>query len=139
MQKERWTYLVSVIDLCSRKMIGYAYGTAMTAELAVKAVENACLNVRDTKGILLHSDLGSQYTSKVFEDCLSRKGIQYSFSRKGNPYDSACIVSFHSVLKKEEIYLHTYQDTKEERRAIFDIVNIPLHFFFTKLLRCLSQ
>ncbi len=49
-QKERWTYLVSVIDLCSRKMIGYAYGTAMTAELAVKAVENACLNVRDTKG-----------------------------------------------------------------------------------------
>ena len=121
-QKEGWTYLASVMDLCSRKIIGYAYGTSMTAELAVKAVENACLNVRDTKGIILHSDLGSQYTSKTFEDCLSRKEILHSFSRKGNPYDNACIESFHSVLKKEEIYLHTYQDSKEARRAIFEYI-----------------
>ena len=121
-QKEGWTYLASVMDLCSRKIIGYAYGTAMTAELAVKAEENACLNVRDTKGILLHSDLGSQYTRQVFEDCLSSKGIRHSYSRKGNPYDNACIESFHSVLKKEEIYLHTYQDTKEARRAIFEYI-----------------
>ena len=121
-QKEGWTYLASVMDLCSRKIIGYAYGTSMTAELAVKAVENACLNVRDTKGIILHSDPGSQYTSKAFEDCLSRKEILYSFSRKGNPYDNACIESFHSVLKKEEIYLHTYQDSKEARIAIFEYI-----------------
>ena len=57
--KEGWTYLASVMDLCSRKIIGYAYGTSMTAELAVEAVKNACLNVRDTQGIILHSDLGS--------------------------------------------------------------------------------
>ena len=56
-QKEGWTYLASVMDLCSRKIIGYAYGTSMTAELAVEAVKNACLNVRETKGIILHSDL----------------------------------------------------------------------------------
>ena len=110
------------MDLCSRKIIGYAYGTSMTAELAVKAVENACLNVRDTKGIILHSDLGSQYTSKTSEDCLSGKEILHSFSRKGNPYDNACMESFHSVLKKEEIYLHTYQDSKEARRAIFEYI-----------------
>ena len=121
-QKEGWTYLASVMDLCSRKIIGYAYGTSMTAELAVKAVENACLNVRDTKGIILHSDLGSQYTSRAFEDCLARKEILHSFSRKGNPYDNACMESFHSVLKKEEIYLHTYQDSKEARRAIFEYI-----------------
>ena len=94
----------------------------MTAELAVKAVENACLNVRDTGGIILHSDLGSQYTSQAFEDCLSSKGILHAFSRKGNPYDNACIESFHSVLKKEEIYLHTYQDLNEARRAIFKYI-----------------
>ncbi|WP_244325021.1 DDE-type integrase/transposase/recombinase [Sporofaciens musculi] len=82
--------MASVMDLCSRKIIGYAYGTSMTAELAVKAVENACLNVRDTEGIILHSDLGSQYTSQAFEDCLGSKGI-LSFSRKGNPYDNACM------------------------------------------------
>ncbi len=77
---------------------------------------------RDKKGIILHSGLRSQYTGLVFEDYLSRKGIQHSFSRKGNPYDNACIESFHSVLKKEEIYLHTYQDTKEARRAIFEYI-----------------
>lgn len=49
------------MDLCSRKIIGYAYGTFMTAELAVKALENACLNIRNTEGIILHIDLGRQY------------------------------------------------------------------------------
>ena len=121
-QKEGWTYLASVMDLCSRKIIGYAYGTSMTAELAVEAVKNACLNARETKGILLHSDLGSQYTSQSFEKFLNSRGILHSFSRKGNPYDNACIESFHSVLKKEEIYLHTYQDSKEARRAIFEYI-----------------
>ena len=121
-RKKDGTYLASVMDLCSRKIIGYVYGASMTAELAVKAVENACLNVRDTGGIILHSDLGSQYTSQAFEDCLSSKGILHAFSRKGNPYDNACIESFHSVLKKEEIYLHTYQDLNEARRAIFKYI-----------------
>lgn len=121
-QKEGWTYLASVMDLCSRKIIGYAYGTSMTAELAVEAVKNACLNATDTQGIILHSDLGSQYTSMTFEKYLSGKGILHSFSRKGNPYDNACIESFHSVLKKEETYLHTYQDFKEARMAIFEYI-----------------
>lgn len=120
--KEGWTYLASVINLCSRKIIGYAYGTTMTAELAVQAVKNACLNVKDTKGIILHSDLGSQYTSQMFEDYLSNRGLVHSFSRKGNPYDNACIESLHSVLKKEEVYLHTYQDFREARRAIFEYI-----------------
>ena len=121
-QKEGWTYLASVMDLCSRKIIGYAYGTSMTAELAVEAVKNACLNVRETRGIILHSDLGSQYTSQSFEKFLNSREIRHSFSRKGNPYDNACIESFHSVLKKEEIYLHTYQDSQEARRAIFEYI-----------------
>ena len=58
-RKDGWTYLASVMDLCRRKIIEYAYGTSMTAELAVKVVENACLNVRGIKGTLLRSDLGS--------------------------------------------------------------------------------
>ena len=120
--KEGWTYLASVMDLCSRKIIGYAYGTAMTAELALEAVKNACLNVKSTEGIILHSDLGSQYTSQLFEDYLSGAKIRHSFSRKGNPYDNACIESFHSVLKKEEVYLHSYQDSKEARKAIFEYI-----------------
>ena len=108
--KEGWTYLASVMDLHTRKIIGYAYGTEMTAELAKKAVENACLNVPNTEGIILHSDLGTQYTSQLFENYIDEKNMIHSFSRKGNPYDNACIESFHSVLKKEEIYRHTYKD-----------------------------
>lgn len=108
--------------LCSPKIIGYAYGTSRTAELAVKALKNACRNVRDTKGSILHSDLGSQYTSQMFENHLTRKGILHSFSRKENPYDNACMESFHCVLKKEEIYLHIYQEEAETRRAIFEYI-----------------
>ena len=122
MQKEGRTYLASVMVLCSRKNIGYAYGTSMTAELAVRAVKNACLNVRETGGIILHSDLGRQYTGQIFEKYLVSKGILHSYSRKGNPYGNTCIASFHPVLKKEEIYLHTYQDSAEARRAIFEYI-----------------
>ena len=73
-QKEGWTYLASVMDLCSRKTIGYAYGASMTAGLAVKAVGNACLNARDAKGGTLHSGLGSQYTSQALGIVCAEKG-----------------------------------------------------------------
>lgn len=119
---EGWTYLASVMDLYNRKIIGYAYGKTMTTELALKAVENACMNVNDTKGIILHSDLGSQYTSQLFEKYMLQKEMLHSFSRKGNPYDNACIESFHSVLKKEEIYLNTYQNFEDAQRAIFKYI-----------------
>ena len=66
-KKDGWTYIASVIDLHSKKIIGYAYDTFMTTELAIKSVKNACLNVKNTKGILLHRDLGTQYTSHAFE------------------------------------------------------------------------
>ncbi len=120
--KEGWTYLASVMDLYDRKIIGYAYGKNMTAELALDAVKNASLNVSDTNGIILHSDLGSQYTSDLFENYMKSNGFIHSFSRKGNPYDNACIESFHSVMKKEEIYLHIYKDFEECRKALFEYI-----------------
>ena len=110
------------MDLYNRKIIGYSYGKKPTAELAKKAVENSCLNVEDTTGIILHSDLGSQYTSAVFEDMLIEKNMKHSFSRKRNPYDNACMESFHSVLKKEEVYLNTYHTFEEAKTAIFEYI-----------------
>ena len=67
---EGWTYLASVMDLYDRKIIGWAYGKNITAELATQAVKNACLNIPNTTGIVLHSDLGSRYTSEEFEKYL---------------------------------------------------------------------
>ena len=83
------------MDLYIKKIIGYTYGTSMTTELAVKAVENACINVKNTKGIVLHSNLGTKHINHTLQDYLSSKGIIHYFSRKGNPYDNACIESFH--------------------------------------------
>ena len=113
---EGWTYLASVMDLYDRKIIGWSYGKNITAELATQAVKNACLNIPDTEVIILHSDLGSQYTSDEFENYL-----HHSFSRKGNPYDNACIESFHSVLKKEEVYTTTYQTFEGQKQHSLNI------------------
>lgn len=120
--KDGWTYLASVMDFHSKKIIGYAYSKTMTAELAVKALESACLNVKDTTGIIIHSDLGTQYTSKLFEEYLLNKHMIHSYSRKGNPYDNACIESFHSIIKKEEIHHHKYFDFKMACKAIFEYI-----------------
>jgi transposase len=117
-----WTYLAAVMDLYDRKIIGWAYGRNITAGLATQAVKNACLNIPDTRGIILHSDLGSQYTSDEFESYLTAKGMKHSFSRKGNPYDNACIESFHSVLKKEEVYTTTYHTFEEAQTALFEYI-----------------
>ena len=118
-KNEGWTYLASVMDLYDRKIIGWAYGRNITAELAVNAVRNACLNIPDTRGIILHSDLGSQYTSEEFEACLKKLGIRHSFSRKGNPYDNACIESFHSVLKRKKyIQQHTIRLRRQKQHFL---------------------
>ena len=121
-QKDGWTYLASVMDLYNRKIIGWAYDINMSAELAIKAVKNACLNVSNPEGIVLQSDLGTQYTSDIFERFLVSKKICHSYSRKGCPYDNACIESFHSLIKKEEIYRHVYKDSKEAYDSIFEYI-----------------
>ena len=72
----------------------------MDAQLAVKALRNAALNVKHTEGIIIYSDLGSEYTHNLFESALAELKIRHSYNRKGCPYDIACIESFQSVLKK---------------------------------------
>ena len=74
------------MDLHSKKILGYAYDRSMTAELAIKAIKNVCLNVKDTEEILWYSDLGIQYTSHAFEIYLKERGILHSFSQKETPY-----------------------------------------------------
>ena len=84
-----------------------------------KALKNASLNVKKTKGIILQTDLGSQYTSNIFEEYLAELKIRHSYSRKGCPYDNSSIESFHSILKKEEVNLKKYKDFKDAYNATF--------------------
>ena len=92
------------------------------AEQAKKALENASLNVKKTKGIILQTDLGSQYTSNIFEEYLAKLKNRHSYSRKGCPYDNSCIESFHLILKKEEVNLKKYKDFKDAYNAIFEYI-----------------
>ncbi|GIN63999.1 hypothetical protein J27TS8_39920 [Robertmurraya siralis] len=70
----------------------------------------------------MHTDLGSQYTSEDFEVALKEAKIQQSFSRKGCPYDNACVESFHATLKKEEVYQTSYIDFETARLALFNYI-----------------
>lgn len=97
----KWTYLAIVLELYSLKVIGYSYKKQMTAELAVEALNNAILTQGTDKGLIVHTDLGSQYISNEFENKLNSFCIEHSYSKKGYPYDNASMESFNSILKKE--------------------------------------
>lgn len=101
--KDGWCYLASVMDLYSRKIIGYAMSKSIDTTLALQAVKNAVRLQKPIKPLILHSDLGCQYTSSAFKEYIeSIKIITHSFSAKGCPYDNACIESFHASLKKRQ-------------------------------------
>lgn len=117
-----WTYLASVLDLCTRKIIGWSYGKRATAELAVSALELALGNQGYPQGVIVHSDMGSQYTSELYCACIRQNNLIPSFSKKGCPYDNAMIESFHGILKREEVNLRHYKDAKTAKLALFDFI-----------------
>ncbi|WP_294174656.1 IS3 family transposase [uncultured Clostridium sp.] len=122
--KDSWCYLASVLDLHSKKIIGYAFGKRMTNDLVIKALKNAYYkqNPDKNKPLIFHTDLGSQYTSNDLKELCKEFNIIQSFSKKGCPYDNACIESFHSSIKKEEIYRNTYRTFEEANIAIFKYI-----------------
>lgn len=121
--KDGWCYLASVMDLYSKKIIGHAISKSIDTPLALQAVKNAIKLQKPTKPLILHSDLGCQYTSYAFKEYItSTKIITHSFSAKGCPYDNACIESFHASLKKEEVHLVKYFDFDAARLAIFEYI-----------------
>jgi|GraSoiStandDraft_59_1057299.scaffolds.fasta_scaffold163801_2 putative transposase len=120
--RDGWCYLASVLDLHTKKIIGYSFSTSMTTELVLNALANAIDVQQPAEGLILHTDLGSQYTSDDFEQALKDAKIEQSFSRKGCPYDNACIESFHATLKKEEVYQAVYPDFQAARLALFHYI-----------------
>ncbi|MGM0112136.1 hypothetical protein IGI52_002466 [Enterococcus sp. DIV0187] len=120
--KDGWTYLASVIDLYSKKIIGYTYAKEMTTEIVMSALESAIQEQQPTDGLIIQTDLGSQYTSTDFEKALRENKMTHSYSRKGTPYDNSCIESFHAALKKEEVYQTTYHSFEEARLELFQYI-----------------
>lgn len=117
-----WTYLATVEDLYSRAIIGYSYGKTIDADLVIEAIRNAQMKGKFKEGAIFHSDLGSQYTSNKVENYLKKLKLRHSYSKKGYPYDNACMESFNAILKKEEVNLHVYNTFTEAKESIFEFI-----------------
>jgi putative transposase len=117
--QEGWLYLATVLDLASRRCIGWAMRETLDAELAVSALEMAITRRRPEPGLIHHSDRGVQYACADYRAMLTRHEMLASMSRKGNCWDNAVAESFFSTLELELIDRHRWKTRDEARRAIF--------------------
>lgn len=122
--EEGWLYLAAVLDLYSRKVIGWNLGKRLNTELVEKSLENALLYRKVEKGIIFHSDQGIQYASESFRKMLRDNGFVQSMSRKGNCWDNAVTESFFHTLKTELIHRTKYKTREEARISIFEYIEI---------------
>lgn len=122
--ENRWVYLATVMDLFSRKIVGWALDTSMTVDLIEKALQMALDRRGRPSGVILHSDRGVQYRSQGYVDLVEQKGLTASMSRKGNCWDNAPMESFFSRLKVELIYAKNYQTMDEAKAGIFEYIEI---------------
>ena len=111
--RTEFIYLAVVLDAFSRRVIGWALGRTLEAELAVTALRMACMERQPAPGLVHHSDRGVQYASHDYTGLLKQHGTIISMSRKGNPYDNAACESFMKTLKYEEVYRNEYRDFSE--------------------------
>ncbi len=119
-----WLYLVVIIDLYSRKVVGWSMSLTMTTDVFLTALKMALSCRSDVKDLVHHSDRGSQYCSHDFRSALHRNQIQCSMSRKGNCWDNAVAESFFATLKKELVYQCDYEEQAEARASIFEYIEV---------------
>ncbi len=122
--QEGWLYLAVVIDLCSRKVVGWSMGSRMNARLVCDALQMALWRRRPTAGLIHHSDRGSQYASKAFRKLLKAHGVKGSMSRKGDCWDNAVVESFFGSLKQERVQWRNYQTRYEAQQDILEYITL---------------
>jgi putative transposase len=116
--RTEFVYLAVVLDAFSRRVIGWALGRTLEAELAVAALRMALGERKPQPGLVHHSDRGVQYAAQEYTGLLKQHQAHISMSRKGNPYDNAACESFMKTLKYEEVYRNEYRDFQEARADI---------------------
>lgn len=126
--REGKLYLASILDLCTREIVGWRLSDRMTTDLVIGALDMAYKAKKPGKGLIHHSDRGSQYASKEYRQKLTSYKMTASMSRKGNCYDNACIESFHSVLKKELVYCTRFRTKKLAYDQLFEYIE----FFYNR-------
>jgi putative transposase len=119
---EGWLYVAAVIDLFSRRVVGWSMSAAMTAQLVTDALIMAIWRRGKPDALLHHSDRGSQYTSEQFQRLMADHGVTCSMSRSGNVWDNAAMESFFSSLKTERIARKVYRTRDEAKADVFDYI-----------------
>jgi putative transposase len=119
---EGWLYLAAVLDLYSRKIVGWAMRDHMRVELPLTALTMAVQRQRPEPGLIHHSDRGSQYASGDYQKALTAAGMTPSMSRKGNCWDNAPMESFFHTLKTELVYHRNYATKEEAKRDLFQYI-----------------
>ena len=122
--EQGWLYLAVLLDLFNREVVGWSASSRMTRQLAIDALQMALGRRSPEKGLLHHSDRGSQYASVDYQKILKERGIVCSMSRKGNCFDNAVVESFFGRLKSEWVNHHRYQDRSEATRSLFYYIEI---------------
>jgi transposase InsO family protein len=120
--QEGWLYLAGILDLYSRKLVGWAMSERIDTELVLKALAMACLHRQPPANLLFHSDRGVQYASSAYRQALHAAGFLASMSRKGNCYDNATMESFWSTLKLDLVYRRDFINHRQARTEIFDYI-----------------
>jgi putative transposase len=121
---EGWLYLAAVLDLHSRKIVGWATGDSLAAELCCRALQMALLQRRPRPRVLHHSDRGVQYACDEYQQLLSQHGLSRSMSRTGNCYDNAVMESFFGTLKTELVHHETYPTRAAAQQSLFEYIEV---------------
>lgn len=117
-----WLYLAVVMDLASRRIVGWSLAAHMRSELVVRALQQALQSRPKAPGLLFHSDRGSQYGSRAFRAVLARAGMRQSMSSRANPYDNAWSESFMGTLKREMLQGGCFADATDAKLELFEYI-----------------
>jgi putative transposase len=120
--QEGWLYLAAIEDLYHKKIVGWSLDGRITKQLTIKALEQAIRRERPPKGLIFHSDRGSQYAAYDYQDKLKENGIMQSMSAKGDCYDNACMESFFATLKKDLVHRKRFKTREEAKLAIINYI-----------------
>jgi transposase InsO family protein len=120
---EGYMYLAVFIDLCSRRVVGWALGTQLTADLVLRALKQAIMIRRPPPGLIIHTDRGSQYTSDAFISVVKQDQFTLSMSRKANCWDNAVVESFFATLKRELIVGEKIRYRYQLREMVMDYID----------------
>lgn len=118
--KDRWYYICVILDLFSRKVVGFQVSQSNSTRLVTTTLKLALMERKPGEGLIFHSDQGTQYTAYAFRKLLAKNHITQSLSKPGTPHDNAVAESFFASFKKEELYRTNYRSEAELRKCIAD-------------------